>query len=228
MAAGDLLASKRVVSGVVLGPIVLIILVADGLLFALFMLAAFGVALYEWAKMAMAGKNPAVDLVVGLVYLPLCFMSFYALREWFESGLFLSLSLILTVWASDSGAYFTGKALGGPKMAPYISPNKTWAGFWGSVASSGMTLFLCFVMAGFLPVALEPGFLDLVIAFVVGCVIGAVGQAGDLSISAFKRRVGVKDTGHLIPGHGGLLDRIDALLLVSLVFAFINLIWPLT
>ncbi len=211
-------------SGFVLGPAVLTILFIGSWPFAFFMMAALAVAFYEWNRMAKSGNQYLLDILLGMFYLPICFLSFYALREWFEAGLLWSLSLILAVWAADTGAYFTGTAIGGPKLAPAISPNKTWAGFGGAMVSAALAMILCFAFADITPLPLEFDAGDYFLAFFVGLIFGAVGQAGDLTISAFKRRSGVKDTGNLIPGHGGLLDRIDSLLLVTPVFAISVLI----
>ena len=123
---------------------------------------------------------------------------------------------MMCVWASDIGAYFTGKRLKGPKMAPKISPNKTWAGFLGAMFFGGLTLW---AMSFFVQAGIPGGLL-----FLSGSVFGAVGQAGDLLVSILKRQAGTKDTGNLIPGHGGLLDRIDSLLLVIPVAAAM-LLW---
>ena len=116
--------------------------------------------------------------------------------------------LFAVVWASDSGAYAAGKALGGPRLAPRISPAKTWAGACGGVAAAvGASILLGWLMplAGW--VAERPSLALLVAAGVLGSIVG---QMGDLAESALKRRVGADDSGRLIPGHGGILDRGDA------------------
>lgn len=216
---------ERLMSGIILAPVVVLLLWAGGPLFFLFMLLSLGAALYEWGRMSAAGDRFLADIITGLFYLPVSFLSFYALREWFESGFFLSVVLILTVWASDTGAYFTGISLKGPKMAPAISPNKTWSGLGGAMFFSGIAIFICMLFAKFLPVSISLTMFDMFFGFLAGLFLGLIGQAGDLYISSFKRRVGMKDTGDLIPGHGGLLDRIDALLLVSPVFCLIIWLW---
>ena len=116
--------------------------------------------------------------------------------------------LFAVVWASDSGAYAAGKALGGPRLAPRISPAKTWAGACGGVAAAvGASILLGWLMplAGW--VAERPSLALLAVAGVLGSIVG---QMGDLAESALKRRVGADDSGRLIPGHGGILDRGDA------------------
>ena len=116
--------------------------------------------------------------------------------------------LFAVVWASDSGAYLAGRAIGGPRLAPRISPAKTWAGAAGGVAAAlGASILLGWLMplAGW--VAERPSLAPLAAAGALGSVVG---QMGDLAESALKRRVGADDSGHLIPGHGGILDRGDS------------------
>ena len=117
--------------------------------------------------------------------------------------------LFAVVWASDTGAYAAGRTLGGPRLAPRISPAKTWAGAVGGVAAAvGASILLGWLMplAGW--VAERPPLALLAAAGAFGSIVG---QMGDLAESAFKRRVGADDSGRLIPGHGGILDRSDAL-----------------
>ena len=116
--------------------------------------------------------------------------------------------LFAVVWASDSGAYAAGRTFGGPRLAPRISPAKTWAGAGGGVAAAvGASILLGWLMplAGW--VAERPPLALLAAAGVLGSIVG---QMGDLAESALKRRVGADDSGRLIPGHGGILDRGDA------------------
>ena len=116
--------------------------------------------------------------------------------------------LFAVVWASDTGAYAAGRTFGGPRLAPGISPSKTWAGAAGGVAGGvGASILLGWLMplAGW--VAERPSLAPLIAA---GALASIVGQMGDLAESALKRRVGADDSGTLIPGHGGILDRIDA------------------
>ncbi len=150
----------------------------------------------------------------GVVYLAVPCLGFLWLRQFASSGLVLVFWLLLVVWATDTAAYFTGRAIGGPKLAPAISPKKTWAGFIGGVlaaALAGVALGLIF----------DSGQLAVVAA--ASALVSVVAQMGDLIESGIKRRFGVKDSGRLIPGHGGLFDRVDGLLTASLVVAI--LVW---
>jgi phosphatidate cytidylyltransferase len=116
---------------------------------------------------------------------------------------------VLSVWANDSLAYFTGSLLGRHKMAPQISPNKSWEGFFGGTAAT---------IAVWMAAPWIPGIrLDPLTAFVVGLGVAIAAVIGDLAESRMKREAGVKDSGRSLPGHGGFLDRLDSLILVCLV-----------
>ncbi len=215
----------RVVSGVVLAPLVIYALVGGVIPFMIFIVIALGLSLYEWGRMARGLSHPLIAGLVGIVYLLLCFAAFVYVHLHFGAG--HTLALMLTIWAADSGAYFAGKTIGGPKLAPGISPNKTWAGLGGALLAGGVTMLLYAVFVGsFLSVALGQvlNLFPLVMAipvFLIGAGVALVGQVGDLIESAQKRNSGVKDSGNLIPGHGGILDRIDGLLLAAPFFLII-------
>lgn len=149
----------------------------------------------------------------GIPYLALGSFALLWLRAVPEAGLALLLYLLFVVWASDIGAYGAGRAIGGPKLAPRISPKKTWAGLiGGAVCAAGIGYAVALAFGARLPG----------LAAAMGGVLAVVGQAGDLFESAIKRRYNVKDSSHLIPGHGGLLDRIDALVAAAPVFALFH------
>jgi phosphatidate cytidylyltransferase len=112
---------------------------------------------------------------------------------------------MVVTWATDIFAYFGGRAIGGPKLAPKVSPNKTWAGLIGGMVGAGVL-----GAATALALGLAAPFLY------AGALMGLVAQLGDLYESGVKRRAGVKDSGSLLPGHGGVLDRLDGLLPVAL------------
>lgn len=152
-------------------------------------------------------------LVAGVAYIGLPTVALIGLRGDSEIGRQTVYWLLGVVWASDIGAYFTGRALGGPKLAPRISPGKTWAGFCGGVAFAGG-------VGAIVAAVLELN--ELWSLAVISAVLGGIAQGGDLFESWIKRRFGVKDSGNLIPGHGGLLDRVDALIAVIVVTAMIS------
>ncbi len=222
---------KRVLSGLFLAPLVAAVIIYGSWPFFLMLGFALCAALYEWFYLATAKGRHYVLFAGGVLYVVLCFVSFAHIRTGFDSGAFLALCAILCVWASDTGAYFTGKILQGPKLLPAVSPNKTWAGLAGAMFFCGLTLYILFLagfrfLSGFPYIAGDEGLTGLSI-FVGGLFLGAIGQAGDLLVSFFKRKAGQKDTGHLIPGHGGLLDRVDSLLLVSPAFLILLLLWAM-
>lgn len=137
----------------------------------------------------------------GLAYALAPAIAFVALRE-SPIGLAVTLFLFGVVWGADIFAFFVGRALKGPKLAPRISPGKTWSGALGGVAGA---LAIAAAVAPFFP-----GMKALAI-LPTAALLSVVSQIGDLGESAFKRRFGVKDSGKLIPGHGGVMDRVDAL-----------------
>lgn len=220
----------RVLSGLVLAPLMMAVIIAGGYWFMGLMVLAALISFYEWQGLSQAGPRPVATMLLGMVYLSICFSSYVGLRFGFESGAWLALAAVLCVWASDTGAYFAGKFIGGPKMAPVLSPKKTWAGLAGAMLSCGLMLEALLYggpkLQHLLPtdtgLAFESSWICVLIA---GAVLGVVGQVGDIFISYFKRRAHLKDTGHLIPGHGGILDRIDALLLVAPVFLLLCLVF---
>jgi phosphatidate cytidylyltransferase len=151
--------------------------------------------------------------VMGAVY-PVLFISFlidlhWGASDWLGSSAAFTLILMLLclIWGTDTGAYYTGKTFGKHKLAPSISPNKTWEGSVGGLALAfGVaSLFKLF----FLP---ELTWMDAAVLAVLG---GVWGQMGDLMESALKRHVGVKDSGAMLPGHGGMLDRFDSLIFTA-------------
>lgn len=152
------------------------------------------------------------QLALGALYVGLPVLALVLIREQPVQGLLLTFWAMALVWASDSAAYFTGRAIGGPKFAPAISPNKTWSGFFGGVV--GATLFAFALVWLFdLPVAL---------AWATP-LLAALSQLGDLFESHLKRCAGVKDSGNLLPGHGGVMDRLDGLVAVAPVAALLVL-----
>ncbi len=151
-------------------------------------------------------------LAMGTLMISLFCLSFIWLRAMPDTGLMLVIWLVVAVWLTDAGGYFFGKLIGGPKLAPRISPNKTWAGLGGGIFLAG--LWSAAAAHGFGGYAAGPA-----IAAAVG--IAVLAQLGDLSVSAVKRRFDVKDASGLIPGHGGVLDRLDGMLLTGPALAFV-------
>lgn len=157
------------------------------------------------------GSRPAILLLGGLV-LVVAWISILDLHESGRSGPVLVLFLFVLIWVADSGAYFAGRAFGRRKLSPFVSPGKTWAGAGGAVVGA-------IVSALFLAAAAGAGNAALPALIALSVLVTAVSIGGDLWESRLKREAGVKDSGNLLPGHGGVLDRIDSLLAAAPVFA---------
>ncbi|MGB3722746.1 MAG: phosphatidate cytidylyltransferase [Pacificimonas sp.] len=173
---------------------------ADALLFPM----AFGVLILSAVWYLFSNRRAAL----GVVYAGAPFVALIWLRTQ-EKGFALIVWTLAVVWATDIFAYFAGRTIGGPKIAPSISPSKTWAGLIGGMTGaaavgSGLT------MAFSLP-------FDPFHSAGLGAALAIAAQSGDFYESHLKRRAGVKDSGHLLPGHGGVMDRLDGLVPVSLI-----------
>ncbi|WP_030538755.1 phosphatidate cytidylyltransferase [Sphingobium sp. DC-2] len=157
----------------------------------------------------------SVRLALGIPYVVLPVMALLYLRQQTPDsyGLLLAFWALALVWATDIGAYFAGRSIGGPKLAPRVSPSKTWAGLGGGVLAALATGFLLHRLAG-LPVELAAA----------SGLLAVAAQLGDLLESAMKRRAGVKDSGTLLPGHGGVLDRLDGVAAVAPLAALLYLV----
>jgi phosphatidate cytidylyltransferase len=208
---------KRILSAIVLATLTIWAIWSGGLPFLLFLSALGCIALYEWVNLSLKARHKLFFIVLGVLYVGFSFICLYKIRE--SYSVFMGVLFVLMVWSSDIGAYFTGKLIGGSKMSPQISPNKTWAGYAGALLSPAIVGIL-FTML-YTKYSLDMDVSKTLLFFgpgLTGIAIGVAGQSGDLLISWFKRHVGVKDSGYLIPGHGGLLDRIDAMMLCAPVF----------
>ena len=153
----------------------------------------------------------------GVLYLGIPSLSIIALRDFAPHGAWVLVALFLIVWATDTGALVFGNLIGGPKFVPVLSPNKTWSGTIGGIVAAGIVLAIFIALMGGHALA----------AALFGAAMGVVAHAGDLFESWAKRCFHLKDSGSIIPGHGGVLDRIDstlatvvALAIVVLVFGF--------
>ncbi len=160
-------------------------------------------------------RQPLLPVLVAYLYLIVPLVALIWFRQDQTYGLAVVLWLLAVVWATDIFAYAAGRTIGGPKLAPLISPGKTWAGLAGGMAGAlvaGLvTEFVLWNGSGFvLPL--------------LSVMLAIVAQAGDLFESALKRRAGVKDSSGLIPGHGGILDRVDGLVAAASVAAFVSLL----
>jgi phosphatidate cytidylyltransferase len=136
------------------------------------------------------------------------------LRSDNEDGFLAVVFLFVIVWTTDVGAYFVGRAVGGPKLMPHVSPNKTWAGALGGMGAAVIVA---------VAVAKAAALTNLFAIAMLAVVLSVCAQGGDLFESVLKRRFGAKDSSRLIPGHGGLMDRLDGFLTASVVAVLIGL-----
>jgi len=210
--------ATRTAVGIILIAISLVEALLGGWPFAILVAAIATIMYLEWSR--MVGKWGFAWKAYGFVYCLLPAISLLWIRERAEyqgigSGFDLLIWVFLVVWSTDIGAYFAGRAIGGPKLAPSISPNKTIAGLVGGVISAAVLAGL-WVSVSKLP----PTLVWQAAPFAVAA------QLGDLFESGLKRRAGVKDSGTWLPGHGGLLDRLDGLVPVAVLTAsFMLLGW---
>lgn len=171
------------------------------------------------ATVASKNKTPidkSAILLFGVVYIGTGFHYMASIR-WHEDGLLWTILIFFCIWITDAGAYFTGWAIGKRPLWPSISPKKTVEGAMGGLVLS-IALAICFSI-------FYPKLITLDQAALLGLIIGIVGQVGDLIQSAYKRTFGVKDSGALLPGHGGVLDRTDSWLIVfPFVYLLLNVI----
>ena len=209
----------RVVSSLVLAPLALITAWLGGLVFLLFWVIAASIVLWEWAQLVVQAKLRGFALIdwlaAGVAYAAVLLFAPLILRRDAELGFAAMVFLFAVVWATDIAAYFAGRALGGPKLWPAVSPKKTWTGAIGGTLGG--------IVAGVLIVKL----LSISVApmlVLVAAVLSAVAQAGDLLESAVKRHFGAKDAGSIIPGHGGLMDRLDGFLTAAAAAAMVGLL----
>jgi phosphatidate cytidylyltransferase len=203
----------RTASAAVLVPLALACLWAGGWAWtALVLAASTGMAL-EWRAM-IRGRGAGWLSAAGLAYILPAAVALLWLRAPEPGGFGAVLFVLCVVWASDIGAYMVGRLVGGPKLAPAVSPGKTWSGACGGLVAAALVGVAAAKLAGGAPRA----------ALISAAALGVVAQAGDLLESALKRHFGVKDSGHLIPGHGGLLDRLDAVLLAAPAAALLSAI----
>jgi phosphatidate cytidylyltransferase len=192
--------------------------------------------LWAWIAMVVGAAAAALvargvaerptDAAFGVIYLAPAAICLAWLRLT-NQGQWWTLMLFLVTWSADIGAFAVGSVLKGPKLWPRFSPNKTWSGFFGGLACASLMGVLIAAPSALdfdLPRAMMPAFsLNLWAAAFIGLAVGLATMAGDLWESALKRRFGVKDSGDLIPGHGGLLDRVDGLMFAVVVMALARL-----
>ncbi len=176
-------------------------------MFVIVVLAVASVAL-----VISTNQQRSIWSFIGVPYVALPILALSVLRADDIRGLQAIVWCLVIVWSADSLAYFAGRIIGGPKLAPKLSPKKTWAGMGGAIVGAALASLACSAYFG----------LNYVVLAALAAQFAIVEQGGDIFESALKRHFGVKDSGDLIPGHGGVLDRVDGLLAVVLIAALVG------
>tara|TARA_B100000575_G_C23078076_1_gene621018 strand:- start:578 stop:1225 length:648 start_codon:yes stop_codon:yes gene_type:complete len=194
---------KRLLTSFVILPLSLYFIIKGSFLFIFFLSIIFLVSIYEWFKIT---ENLHTFKIIGSLFLLLSIYSAYLVRQ--NQGVNIFLFIILISILTDLGGYIFGKIFKGPKLTK-ISPNKTYSGVFGSFILSiiGGVIYYSLAMVNF---QLQPKYYITILIFIF--LMSLISQLGDLIISFFKRLANIKNTGKILPGHGGLLDRIDGII----------------
>ena len=194
---------KRVLSSIIILPILIFIVIKGSFYFSILLFICFFISVYEWQKMNVS----KLIKIIGIIFLFFSFYTVYEIRVEFKSNYWPFLIIFSISVATDIGGYIFGKIFKGPKLIK-LSPNKTYAGVLGGYT---LSIIFCFIILKTNLVNKQYLINFLIFVFI----ISSISQFGDILISYFKRLSKIKDTGRIIPGHGGLLDRID-----GMIFAF--------
>ena len=204
----------RAVSGVFMAAAAIFALWMGGVAFAVFWIAAGVLIFWEWVKIVWSSPHRVFWIVVGIFYAAVSALAPIVLRLSHDFGLNAILFLFAVVWTTDIAGYVVGRLVGGPKLWPAVSPKKTWSGAIGGLI--GAVLFgSAVVHFSGIPV----GFIA-----VLAAILSIAAQGGDLAESSIKRQFGVKDASHIIPGHGGVMDRLDGFIFAAFAAACFGLL----
>lgn len=203
---------RRTLTAVICVPLFLLLLILGGWWFAVPVLLLTAVACWEYSRLltAIRPQRRLTWILIGAAYIVLGFLSLLGLRLAFASFL-VALWLLLDIWLTDTAAYLCGRRFGRRPLAPTISPHKTQEGALAGLIAGGL------IAAVFFSIAFHVNFF---LALLLSLLISVIGQIGDLLESKVKRMAGVKDSGNVFPGHGGVLDRFDSIMLAA-PFAYI-------
>lgn len=208
----------RWISSLILAPTVVAITYFGGWPFVVLWTLAACIVLWEWSRLAKGASSLATYvgwMVAGLLYAAVLALAPAILRGDPALGFVAIVFLFAVVWATDVFAYFAGRALGGPKLMPAVSPKKTWSGALGGTLGA--------VAAGLIVLKVAGVQITLAVA-AVALVLSVVSQLGDLLESAVKRHFNAKDASQILPGHGGVMDRLDGFLTAVLAAALLGLL----
>lgn len=204
--------NKRIFSSIILISLIATILNLNNIFFLIFLIIVFSICSYEWLKLV----NKNYFKICGLLFLIFSFYAAYKIKVLNENNIFFYFTILVTI-GSDLGGYIFGKIFKGPKLT-HISPNKTYSGAIGSFVISFLLVIFYSEFFDIIILNLEKFSYKFILLIII---LSFVSQLGDLVISYFKRIAGLKDTGNLIPGHGGFLDRLDGAIFVFPFFYII-------
>ena len=212
--------NKRLISSILMVPAIIFIVLLGSYYFIFFLYLCFAISVYEWINISNSKKY----LVPGIFLLMLSFYSAYKVRYTSYNefdGVYLFLFILFICVLTDLGGYFFGKLLKGPKLTK-ISPKKTISGFVGGFLLPLLTFYVLVKseILTFNNKNLTENFLSFIFFIIT---ISFISQVGDIAVSYFKRLSGIKNSGNIIPGHGGILDRIDGMIFVFLISYFLYL-----
>ena len=193
---------KRIISSIILIPLVIFFVIKGSFFFNSFIFICFLISVYEWINMS----KKYFYQILGTIFLIVSFYSIFKIRNIFDNDYSYLLFVLIVCINTDIGGYLFGKLFKGPKLTS-ISPNKTYAGMFGSFILPLISIYLLINLS---MIRIFFNFDKKLFFFIV--LISLVSQLGDILISYFKRQSNIKDTGNIIPGHGGILDRIDGMI----------------
>ena len=196
---------KRIISSIILLPIIYFIIIKGSYYLNIFLILCFFISVFEWYKITKINKYRSL----GILFLIISFFTIYKIRNSFNGEYLYLLFVTIICITTDLGGFLFGKLIKGPKLTKF-SPNKTYAGMLGSFI---LTIIVIYLLSKNI---YHKYSYDITIEIIIFSItVSAISQFGDITISYFKRASKIKDTGKIIPGHGGLLDRID-----GMIFAF--------
>lgn len=195
---------KRLLSSIILIPLVFYVVIKGSMIFNFFLIILLSISIYEWINM----NKFNIQKIIGVIYLIFSFFTIFLFRNInIDYNIFYFLLVAIICISSDLGGYIFGKILKGPKLIS-ISPNKTYAGVFGAYI---LSIFFSYLFYKFI-LHIDDNITQNIFFFMVIISISTISQVGDLVLSYFKRIAKIKDTGNIIPGHGGILDRIDGVI----------------
>ncbi|MDJ1406860.1 MAG: phosphatidate cytidylyltransferase [Candidatus Midichloria sp.] len=215
---------KRSLSALILLPLFLFALYEGGLLYSALIIGLGSIIIYEWFSIVYKAnvikpRQKYKWYILGIVYLLLATISMLFLRNQpcikFAFDYKLLLWVCIIVWTTDIAAYFVGITAGGPKILPKVSPSKTWSGLCGALVFSVLSHEIA--IRTVVTELFNPK-INILIAWSVVTLTSLIAQVGDFAESAFKRYFQIKDSSHIIPGHGGVMDRMDGLIMVCIIW----------